>query len=272
VKEEGFITRRRGLFALGGCVGLTMCAPAVTSRHGEAASMQSANNLEVTAHINHDHPGIMAAARPILAQHTHPRDRALACFVLVRDQIKFGFSAGFWDVKASDVLARGIGFCNNKSTLFVALARACGLQARQVFVDINADVLGGLLNPGTPYVDHSYAEIWIEGAWRATDAYIVDPPMFAAAQKRLNATGGLMGFGVHATGVNTWDGLVPTFSQFNINDPRPIGTRVWGPYRDVADFYARADRPWNKLNGVMRAGVGLLAAGANAKAEALRRG
>ncbi|MEM1390115.1 MAG: transglutaminase-like domain-containing protein [Pseudomonadota bacterium] len=223
-----------------------------------------------TQYIDKDHLRIQAVALDLSSGHRSDRDKVLAIFQFVRDRIKFGFTRGFWDNKASDVLASRIGYCNTKSTLFVALLRAIDIPARQVFVDIDAQVLYGLVNPGTPYVDHSYVEVYIDGVWVATDAYIVDADLFEPAQVRVRAEGHLMGYGVHATGVMEWDGRSPAFSQFNMLDPRPIGTKHWGVYRDVADFYRRADRSWNRLNPLLRASMGAFSSSINQRADRLR--
>lgn len=227
--------------------------------------------LEATPHIDVDHPRVQSAAADLTAGLASDREKALAIFAFVRDEVRFGFARGFWDNTASDVLASRVGYCNTKSTLFIALLRAAGVPARPVFVDIHHTVLLGLLNPGTPYVDHSYVEVFLEGVWVPTDAYIVDAALFGPAQARALEENRVLGYGVHATGDLSWDGASPAFSQFNILDPRPISTRTWGVYSDVGDFYRRADRPWNRLNPVLRAGMGALASTANRNADALRR-
>jgi transglutaminase-like putative cysteine protease len=235
-------------------------------------SSDMARWLAETPHVNFNHTGIQAVVGQIKAVHSSQTDRAKTCFAYVRDEIKFGFAKGFWDNKASDVLAQGRGYCNTKSTLFVALARGCGIPARQVFVDIDTRVLRGLLDPGTPYVDHSYVELFLDDTWRATDAYIVDTPLFQRASARLKAENDLLGYGVHLTGQATWDATAPTFSQFNINDPRPIGTKVWGVFDDVGAFYTQVPDTWNKLNPFLRGAIGLVAVGINQTIEAVRTG
>lgn len=227
--------------------------------------------LHATRMIDKDHRAVIATARRLTDGFTDDRGKALALFSFVRDEVKFGFARGFWDIRASDVLRSRMGYCNTKSTLFLALLRASGIPACQVFVDIDAQVLHGIIDPGTPYVDHSYVEVFLSGKWIATDAYIVDPPLFRAAHTRAAAEGRQLGYGVHVTGTTEWDGTGPAFSQFNMLDPRPIGTTAWGVYEDVAEFYARAERPWNRLNPILRGGFGFAANGANARAEALRQ-
>ncbi|MCG8692812.1 MAG: hypothetical protein MI806_16545 [Minwuiales bacterium] len=248
-----------------------LLATGITAPAGAAAGDDPAGYLGATGYIDSDHPRIAARAAALTAGLDDDTEKALALFAFVRDGVPFGFARGFWDRKASDVLGDGRGYCVTKSTLFVALLRAAGLPARQMFVDIHAGVLAGIIDPGTAYVDHAYVEVFLRGGWRATDAYIVDRALFAAAQPKLRAEGGLMGYGVHATGTDRWDGRAPAFSQYNIVDPRPLGTRRFGVYRDVGDFYRRAERPWNRLNPVLRLGFGILAQGANRNADRLRQ-
>ena len=223
-----------------------------------------------TRYIDKDHLCVQTAALDLSSGQQSDRNKVLAIFQFVRDQVKFGFTRGFWDNKASDVLASRIGYCNTKSTLFVALLRAINIPARQVFVDIDADILHGLLDPGTPYVDHSYVEVYIDGIWVATDSYIVDADLFGPAQRRVQNEGHPMGYGVHATGTLEWDGRSPAFSQFNTLDPRPISTKHWGVYADVGDFYQRADAPWNRLNPLLRVSMGAFSASINQRADRLR--
>lgn len=226
--------------------------------------------LKSTKYIDKDHPTIRAVLSSTIKPHDDQKGKALALFNFVRS-VPFGFSQGFWENKASDVIKSGRGYCNTKSTLLIALLRAAGIPARQYFVEIDAKVLHGILDPGTAMVDHSYVEVLLDGRWIATDAYIVDPPLFRVAQKRLVGEGHLLGYGAHATGTNGWDGISPSFSQYNILDKRPIGSRKWGVYADVGDFYARAPDPHNRLNVLMRAGFGFLVASANRRADDLRK-
>jgi len=254
--------------------GAAGAAAAVLGATGARA--QSGQNprrfLAPTAYIDSTEPTVAAHAARLTAGLETNRDKALALFAFVRDEIPFGFAGGFWAQKASDVLAAGRGYCNTKSTLFVALLRASGVPARQVFVEIHASVLHGIIDAGTPYLDHSYTEVFLDGAWRATDAYIVDAALFEPAQRRVRAEERLMGYGVHATGTVRWDGHEPAFAQYNVLDPRPLGSQRWGVYADVGDFYRHADDPWNRQNALVRAGFGLLASGANRRIDAIRRG
>ena len=140
-----------------------LCLPLIiqaTPRKAAASSPPGAF-LESTEYIDHEHPEIRKLVRRLTANAADDRKRAVAIHDFVRDEIRFGFSGDFYDQRASAVLAGGRRFCNTKSTLFVALLRAAGIPARQRFVDIDADILHGLVDTGGAYVDHSYAEVYL---------------------------------------------------------------------------------------------------------------
>ena len=151
------------------------------------------------------------------------------------------------------------------------MLRGAGIPARQHFVDISARILDGLLDPGTPFVDHSFVEVDLDGRTHSVDAYIVDRSLFDAARERLFSEARSLGYGVHRDGVCDWDGKADAFSQFvrTGSDPAPT-TRDYGVHADVGDFYRRGSR-WNRLNIALRIGVPFFIPGPNARAQALRR-
>lgn len=153
--------------------------------------------LGPTVAIDADAPSIRAQAARLTADARTDRERAVAIHDFVRDEVKFGWQAAFYESRASAVLAARIGFCNTKSTLFVALLRAAGIPARVRFVDLDAGLLRGIVRPGTPYVDHAFTEVYLDGRWIRTDSSIVDRELFDAAHRRLTAEGRLLGYGIH---------------------------------------------------------------------------
>jgi transglutaminase-like putative cysteine protease len=195
----------------------------------------------------------------------------MAAFAFVRDRVRFGFRGSFYALKASEVLEGGIGFCNNQSTLMVALLRAAGVPARAHFVDITAEVLGGVLSPGTPFVDHSWTEAYVDGRWRAVDAYIVDPPLMRAAKARLKRERRVLGYGAHVNGVTEWNGRDDAFSQF-VNDGAHarLSTRDYGVFDDVGAFYAAKGERWNRMSPVVSLALLASVGGVNRKLDALR--
>lgn len=141
-------------------------------------------------------------------------EKAVAIYRYVRDRIMFGFSAGFDQLSASQVLSARRGFCNPKSTLFVAMLRAAGIPARQHMASINMNVLTGLGPPTDVYGDHALSEVYLGGRWLLVDSYTVDPLLYKAGMAAICEHGLSMGFGVHADGVNDWDGTGHSFVQY----------------------------------------------------------
>lgn len=217
-------------------------------------------------------PKVRETAASIAGGGSSDRARAVRLHDFVRDEIRFGWTRGFYDVAASQVLGRRRGYCVTKTTLMVALCRAAGIEARPVFVDIRADVIADLIDPGTPYVDHSYAEVFLEGRWVATDSYIVSAQHLNAARRRLQAEDRDLGWGAHIDGTVSWNGREDSFCQF-VDNGRIADLRSRQTRRDpdVLAHFAAVDG-WNETPSLIRAGFGVLAAEANRKADALAQG
>ena len=251
---------RRAAFATAALLGALAPSPAV-----------GVETLGSTPYLDAEHPAIVRTAARVTAGAASPRERAVRIHDFVRDQIAFGFAGRFYDQRASDVLRSGVGFCNTKSTLFVALLRAAGIPARQRFVDLDARVLAGLIDPGTAYVDHSIAEVRLAERWIRVDSFIVDRTLAEVAGPRLVREGRWLGYGVHRNGTSHWDGTHDAFVQLVDDGSVPALTRTeYGVFADVGAFYARGARH-NRLGLPARIAFPLLARVANARAAALRR-
>ncbi|MEM9381077.1 MAG: transglutaminase-like domain-containing protein [Planctomycetota bacterium] len=227
--------------------------------------------LAPTDVIDADHPRIVALAEQLTAGAVDDRERAVRVHDFVRDEVRFGFQPEFYAVRASEVLSAGVGYCNTKSSLFIALLRAAGVPARPHFVEIDAGILRRLVDPGTAYVDHSFTEVWLDGRWVRTDSYIVDPALSAAARTRLFAEGRAFGYGVHVDGTGSWTGTDDAFSQC----VEPIGESAYtrrdlGVHADVLAFYRDASEPSNRRGLALRLLGRWAFPAANRRAEAVR--
>jgi hypothetical protein len=81
-------------------------------------------------------------------------------------------------------------------------------------VSINMNVLTGLGPPTNAYGDHALSEVYLGGRWLLVDSYTVDPQLHKAGMAAVREHGLSMGFGVHANGVNEWDGTGHSFVQY----------------------------------------------------------
>ena len=137
------------------------------------------NYLKCTETIDCDTETIRAKAQDLTQGLATDREKAVALFHFVRDQIKFNpYAAG--DLlefnKASAVLERGHGFCYQKAIVLVALARVARIPARLGFADIRnhqlSDKFLERMFGFNELVYHGWAELYIEGKWvMATPAY-----------------------------------------------------------------------------------------------------
>lgn len=101
-----------------------------------------------------------------------------AIYAYVRDEIGFGYNAAD-DIPASRVLEDGYGQCNTKSTLLMALLRACGVPCRfhgfTVAKELQAGIVTGLSYALAPSeILHSWVEVWNASRWIALEGVILD--------------------------------------------------------------------------------------------------
>ncbi|MGF1503134.1 MAG: hypothetical protein ACFBSD_15100 [Paracoccaceae bacterium] len=181
----------------------------------------------------------------------------------VRDELRFGWGMHFWDEPPAETWIRGLGYSVTKSAVLVRLLREAGYAARLVFAEVDARLFGGILEPGTPYLDHAYVVIDGPDGPIAFDSHILDRPFFRAAQARLRAQGRTAGWGTHRDGTDVF----PGFSQF----VPALRGRVWGSFEDARQFYDRTEGAWNRVPWLVRLGFGAVVAGANARVARLRR-
>jgi transglutaminase-like putative cysteine protease len=229
--------------------------------------LQNAQWLMPTRYIDCDHHAIKTLSLKLSEGLNSDQQKSIRIFQYVRDEIYFGFTSAFYAQKASDVLQSKIGYCNTKATLLIALLRAAGIPARQIFVSIDSNILDGIVDTGTSALDHSYTEVFLEGNWLATDAYVVDTRLAKSAKARLRRERKSFGYGMHVNGTSDWNAALPSFSQY-IDDAR-VSPR-FGQFTDVDDFYQRALKPWNKLGPIARVFSNSIFAKANRNIESIR--
>ena len=133
--------------------------------------------LAPTALIDSDHPAVIAFAQQH-AQGSSPRAQAVALALAVRDGFRYDpyrCDLSPHGMRASAVIAQGVGWCVPKATLLAAACRAAGIPARLGFADVrnhlSTERMRQSMQTDTFYW-HGYTEIWLDGAWRkATPAF-----------------------------------------------------------------------------------------------------
>jgi transglutaminase-like putative cysteine protease len=133
--------------------------------------------LSATPFIDSDNPAIVAFAHDALGDAATIKEKALALYGAVRDQIQYDPYIDFFDpaeFRASEVLRAGKGFCVGKSALLAAVARSTGIPARPGYADVRNHLTSKRLmeQVGDIFIWHSYTELEIDGQWvKCTPAF-----------------------------------------------------------------------------------------------------
>lgn len=197
--------------------------------------MMDTNLLKPTPLLDFNHPGIesLIATRGWRALPKHERIGAVYDFV--RNEIAFGYNVAD-DLPASRVLADGIGQCNTKGTLFMALLRASGIACRLHGFTIDKALQKGAVT-GLAYllapreILHSWVEVRFGERWVELEGFILDAAYLGSLKRRFKSSKSFCGFGaatpdlqrpqVEWNGGNTYiqkEGMVRDFGVYDSPD------------------------------------------------------
>lgn len=119
--------------------------------------------------IDFDHPEVMHQAQSLTKAHHSDLNRARACFLFVRDEIRHSgdYQCNPVTCSASEVLIHGTGYCYAKSHLLAALLRANGIPAGFCYQRLSMSDSG----VGAPYCLHGLNAVFLqEFGWYRIDA------------------------------------------------------------------------------------------------------
>ena len=197
-------------------------------------------HLAPTRLLDFHHPSIEAlvAAR---GWRTLPEyERIGAIYDFVRNEIAFGYNRGD-ELPASEVLADGIGQCNTKGTLLMALLRAAGVPCRFHGFTIDKPLQKGAIS-GLTYllaprrIVHSWVEVLHGGRWIELEGFILDAAYLASLQRRFPAAIRFCGYGAATPDLSSpgveWRGDSTYIQKDGIAED-------FGVYDDPDSFYAR---------------------------------
>lgn len=196
----------------------------------------------------------LTASTPLLDYH-HPALRALteergwknldeylrigAIYDFVRNEIKFGYNEDD-TLTASRVLADGIGQCNTKATLFMALLRGTGIACRFHGFTIDKSLQKGAIT-GLAYalaprdIIHSWVEVWLEDRWINLEGFILDADYLVSLQRQFPKAASFSGYGAATTNLQapavSWRGTDTYIQKEGINGDL-------GVFSDPDAFYA----------------------------------
>jgi transglutaminase-like putative cysteine protease len=160
---------------------------------------QQASLLAATPLLDFTHPSIQA----LIAQRGWASltefERIGAAYAFVRNALPFGYNTAD-DLPASRVLADGIGQCNTKTTLLMAILRALGVPCRFHGFTIDKALQKGAIT-GIAYrmapgrIIHSWVEVWFDERWVNLEGVILDNSYLASLQQRFRGSRSFCGYG-----------------------------------------------------------------------------
>jgi transglutaminase-like putative cysteine protease len=127
--------------------------------------------LESSKMVDWKTPIVQEQANKLIIGIQSNSERLSALFYFVRDEIKYEVVTKLftvYDLTASTVLKKGVGFCVNKAVLLTALCRAIGLPSRLHFATIrnytSPDSLKKIMGTDLFYY-HGYSEVFLDNRW-----------------------------------------------------------------------------------------------------------
>ena len=129
--------------------------------------------LQPTEFLDFDKSRVSKQAKEITKGLKTDKEKAIALFYWVRDQIKYNMYTynprNGANLKASVTLRRHNGFCMSKAVLLSTFARAVGIPARIHMIDIVNHKIPNWIEElmGTrTFHCHGYSELFFNGKWR----------------------------------------------------------------------------------------------------------
>lgn len=157
--------------------------------------------LEETPLLDYSHPRIAGLVEARGWDDTGIDDRAKAVYEYVRDEIPFGYNREEV-IPASQVLSEGLGQCNTKGTLLMALLRRCDVPCRFHAFTVDKRLQAGLMPAGLfkllpESIIHSWVEARLDDAWRNLEGFIIDTALLSRIQSRFPSwQGSFCGYGL----------------------------------------------------------------------------
>ncbi|MDE6356861.1 MAG: transglutaminase-like domain-containing protein [Clostridia bacterium] len=143
--------------------------------------------LKSTAMLNYQAQQIVDLINKQKWNNLNEFDKIGAIYDYVQNKILLGYNK-YDNLTATQVLADGIGQCNTKATLIMALLRAAGVPCRlhgtkvtKVFQRSLMPKIMAKLAP--PFIVHTWAEVYYNGKWLSLEGVITDKAYITGLQK-----------------------------------------------------------------------------------------
>ena len=154
-----------------------------------------------------------------------------AVYHFVKDEILFGYNRCD-TLTASEVLSDGIGQCNTKSTLLMALLRALGIPCRlhgfTVSKDFQKGATSGIVSFLAPSeIVHTWVEVLFQNRWIVLEGVIIDDGFLQSIKQMYRETKGI--FRMYAIAVDDFPNLAVDWTGKDtfIQSKAIVSERFW---------------------------------------------
>lgn len=145
--------------------------------------------LQRTEILDFDAPAITRLIAERGWQKLPAEQAARAVYAFCRDEILFGYNAGADSLPASAILEEGLGHCNTKSNLLMALLRALAIACRLRAFTIDKRLQKGAMTRFVYFMApreilHTWVEVHLHDEWLVLEGVILDEQYLRAVQAR----------------------------------------------------------------------------------------
>lgn len=185
-------------------------------------------------------------------------DKIGAIYDYVQNKILLGYNK-YDNLTATQVLTDGIGQCNTKATLIMALLRAVGVPCRlhgtkvtKVFQRSLMPKIMAKLAP--PLIVHTWAEVYYNGEWLSLEGAITDKAYISGLQKKFPDYNGK--FFDYAVAVKDFSNLQIDWKGENTTVQQQAVIKDLGVYDTPDDFYAVYKQEYRGIKKFMYENIG----------------
>lgn len=216
------------------------------------------NYLKNTAMLNYLAPQIADLINKQKWNDLNEFEKIGAIYDYVQNKILLGYNKHD-NLTATQVLADGIGQCNTKATLLMALLRAVGVPCRlhgtkvtKVFQRSLMPKIMAKLAP--PLIVHTWAEVYYNGEWLSLEGVITDKAYISGLQKKFPDYNGK--FFDYAVAVKDFSNLQIDWKGENTTVQQQAVIKDIGVYDTPDDFYAVYKQEYRGIKKFMYENIG----------------
>lgn len=164
-----------------------------------------------------------------------------AVYHFVKDEILFGYNKRD-TLTASEVLSDGIGQCNTKSTLLMALLRALGIPCRlhgfTVSKDFQKGATSGIVSFLAPSeIVHTWVEVLLQNRWIVLEGVIIDDGFLQSIKQMYRETKGI--FRMYAIAVDDFPNLAVDWTGKDTFIQSKAIVKDFGIFPDPDSFFSK---------------------------------